>query len=323
MRGRLLLLALALQLSTAAFSEDQRLSLGGRHLLVRYWPEQQELALQVRQDAQNALSALEELLKLKVEQTVLIEIVRSHREFVQRLGQDIAPWTLGVSLHHAGHVIVKPQGTERMRELVVHELTHVALDMKLAQTRGEPPRWLHEGLAQWMQGGISEAQKTVLGVAAVENRVLAFSQLEKAFAGKRAEVDLAYAQSYTLVAYIVENGPPEALHTFLDYFAVTGDQELALRKAMGMPLDVIEQRWRRDTRARYLSRGVPLTVELAIFGAMLLVFFVAIFVRFRRAKEIRERMQEEERLARLLSGIADDGEDEFLEGTNDEWHIRE
>jgi len=288
-----LMVALLLWVATQAAGADGRLSLGGRDLLVRYWPEQQELALQVRQVGQRSLHELSQLLKLDVREPVLIEIVRSHKELNQRAGGGLPVWTLGVSLHHEGHVVLKPVPSSQMDRLVMHELTHVALDMKMAKARKEPPRWLHEGLAQWMQGGLTEPQKDVLGAAAVENRLLSFAELEKAFAGKRATVDLAYAQSYTLVAYIVENGPPEGLDTFLRYMADTGDQELALRRAMQMPLDVIEKRWRRDTRKHYMSRGVPLTVELVIFGAMLLVFLVVIVVRLRRSKEIRERMQEE------------------------------
>jgi len=43
-----LMVALLLWVATQAAGADGRLSLGGRDLLVRYWPEQQELALQVR-----------------------------------------------------------------------------------------------------------------------------------------------------------------------------------------------------------------------------------------------------------------------------------
>ena len=143
-------------------------------------------------------------------------------------------------------------------------------------------------------------------------RLLSFAELESCLAGKRATVDWPARHAG---GYIVENGPPEALDTFLRYMADTGDQELALRRAMQMPLDVIEKRWRSDTRKYYMSRGVPLTVELVIFGAMLLVFLVVIVVRLRRSKEIRERMQEEERLRSLFSGMDDD---DLM--TVPEWH---
>ncbi len=317
----LLWLVLLAGAASVGLTQEQRLSLGGRNLDIRYWPEQEDVAFEVRSYGQQALKDLSETLDLPVTGTISVDIVRSADEFDQRAGVKLPPWTLGVALHHRRQVVLKPLHGKDLQRLVTHELTHVLLDMKMGREGLEPPRWVHEGLAQWMEGEMPAAQRDVLGRASVEGSLLTLDNLEQAFSGKRETVDLAYAQSHTLVDFMIHNGPPGALGRFLEILAAEGDERLALRRALGMPLDVIEKRWLAETRKQYLSRGVPLSVELAIFGAMAALFVVAVVVRFRIAREIRERMQEEERLRALFVGIEPD--DEFLEGTNDEGPLRE
>jgi len=308
-------------LASTALASEQRQSLGGPHVEIRYWPNQEDAAYEVRRYAAEALPLLAQVLGLPNDQTVTIEIARSQEEFNRLVGQRMPDWTLGVAFHHQLRVVLKPLRGPDLRRLVIHELTHVMLDRKLGKAGAEAPRWVHEGLAQWMEGDMTPAQKDVLGQAAVEGRLLRLSELNAAFEGKRERVDLAYAQSVTLIQYMQEHGPPGALGKFLEYLAQTGDETLALRWAMAQDPAVVEKRWLEATRAQYLARGVPLSVDLAIFALMALLFVVAVVVRMRIAREIRERMQEEERLRQLFQGV--DAPDEYLPDTNDEWNLRD
>lgn len=312
--------ALCLVVCTALASE-QRQRLGGPHLEIRYWPAQEDRAYEVRRYAAEAMPLLAQALDLPNDQTVTIDIVRSREEFNNLVGERMPDWTLGVAFHHQFRVVLKPLSGPDLRRLVLHELTHVMLDRKLEKAGAEAPRWVHEGLAQWMEGDMTPAQKDVLGEAAVEGRLLRLGELNAAFEGKRERVDLAYAQSVTLIRYMQEHGPPGALGKFVQYLAQTGDENLALRWAMAQDPAVVEKRWLETTRAQYLARGVPLSVELAIFAFMALLFGVAVVVRLRIARRIRERLQEEERLRQLFQGV--DAPDEYLPDTNDEWKLKE
>jgi hypothetical protein len=314
----------------AAGGEDRRRVLGGDHLEIHYWPEHEDTAYEVRRAAEDALKELADALSLKLDHlTVRIAIVRTQKELNRLAGvpadapaaEQLAPWTLGVSLHHANQVILKPLAGKALQRLVVHELTHVMLDLKMESHKAEAPRWVHEGLAQWMEGDMPAVQKDILGRAAVEGSLLRRDQLDAAFDGTRDQVDLAYAESQSLVQYMVEKGPPAALGTFLQVLMDTDDQDLALRRAMRQPLDVVEREWLTYTRAKFLTRGVPLTVDLIILGLMAAVFVAAVVVKFRTAREIRRRMQEEEQLRALFQGV--EPPDEYLKDTDDEWRLRE
>lgn len=302
-------------------ADEGRRTIGSARLEIRYWPEDQEKALEVKRHAEYALDTLTPYLGLHLKGRVLVEIVRSEDEFRQRVGTTVPTWTLGVSKHHRKHVILKPIGGEELRRLVVHELTHVALDGKLADSGAEPPRWLHEGLAQWMEGEMPATQKSILGEAALEGRLLKLKDLEAAFGGKREQVDVAYAQSYALVAFLVEAGPEGALGAFLEYFEDTGDEMLALRRAAGMDLGTLEQRWLQKIQTDYTSHALPVSVELLIYALFGTLFLVAVVVRLRMAREIRERMQAEEHFEGLISTVdfaATDGPEPETE-SDEEW----
>lgn len=298
-----LALCAGLLCSFAGAQEPGRRVIAGKGVQVHYWPEHEENALFVRAEAEHALPVLADTLKLKISRPVRVDLVRSHREMVQIAGTKVPTWTLGLSLHHADHVILKPLPGKQLQRLVMHELTHVALDMKMQESRGEAPRWVHEGLAQWMEGEMPPVQKDILGKAALEGRLLTLDELEGAFRGKRETVDLAYAQSQVLVQYLVEHGPPGAVGNFVQALEETGDEMRALRRAAGMPLDVLQERWLKEIRTKHIARGVPLTVELIVFGAMGLLFIAGVVVRLRMAREIRERMQSEERFEQLMAQI--------------------
>ena len=299
----MLLLPACLIGGTCWAQEDGRRVIGATGLEVRYWPQHEDMALEVSQWAVEDIRALSHYLELEVKSTILIEIVRSHRELQQRLGSRVYPWTQGVSVHHRGHVLLKPLTAKALRRLVRHELTHVALDMKMSPSGGEPPRWLHEGLAQWMEGDMPAVQKDILGRAAVAGELLGLDELEPAFSGKRETVDLAYAQSMGLVSFMVDNGPDGVIGNFLQYLSDGGDAQVSLRRAMGLPLSAIERRWLSDMQHKYITRGVPITVELLVFAGMAAIFVVAVVVRLRIARQIRQRMQQEEQFEALVAGL--------------------
>ncbi len=86
-----------------------------------------------------------------------------------------------------------------------HELCHLLLH---AYIPAGLPRWLDEGVAQWVSGGFAEIlnddRRSVLGEAALAGRLFRFDDLSAGFPGDRYGLVLAYEQSRSLVEYIVE-----------------------------------------------------------------------------------------------------------------------
>ncbi|WP_051361159.1 peptidase MA family metallohydrolase [Desulfuromonas sp. TF] len=90
----------------------------------------------------------------------------------------------------------------QLKAVLFHEYSHVAVHFL---TSGRCPVWLNEGLAQIAERRHHDPPLRALAAAVEEDRPLAFEPLEKSFAGlSREEAQLAYEQSYSLTAYMVE-----------------------------------------------------------------------------------------------------------------------
>jgi hypothetical protein len=89
-----------------------------------------------------------------------------------------------------------------LKAVLFHEYSHVAVHFL---ARGRCPVWLNEGLAQIAERRHHDPPLRALVAAVEEGRALAFEPLERSFAGlSREEAQLAYEQSYSLTAYMVE-----------------------------------------------------------------------------------------------------------------------
>lgn len=92
-----------------------------------------------------------------------------------------------------------------LRTVVVHELVHTLLDQHTGEGAPFVPRWVHEGLAQTLSGGpYLGVQEENLLFAIGTRTAFRFAQLEARFPDREDLLRLAYAQSYSFVAFLVD-----------------------------------------------------------------------------------------------------------------------
>ena len=90
-------------------------------------------------------------------------------------------------------------------DIVRHELTHV---VTRAATRGhlvDIPIWLNEGLSTYSQNDLLPNEGTALANAIQRNTVLPLTSLGVSARGSAGEVSLFYAQSGSIVAFMIED----------------------------------------------------------------------------------------------------------------------
>lgn len=277
-----------------------------RGSLAVFYYAQNEAAAGVALDAaSSALPALESALGIHYAKpsdrpSIRLDIARSQDDFNRLVGTAMKPWVQGVALGRERRIVLKALLPPTLRRVTAHELTHILLDELAAELHAEPPRWLHEGLAKYAADDFSEGDREVLGQAVVQRRLLTIAQMEQAFRGKREQVELAYAQSYTLVDYLHGLRSDGGLTQFLRELALTGDTDRALLRTYGLTRPDIELAWHAKIQEMYLSHGLPFLSEGIILLTMGVLFLVVHAVNTRRRRLIRERLQEEERLRRMF-----------------------
>ncbi len=178
------------------------------------------------------------------------------------------------------------------------------LQRKLDETGAIAPRWLHEGLAKYATGDLPMEERELLGQAAVDGKLLHISELEAAFNGSPQQVSLAYAQSYTLVDYLASREGKAGLSGFLEELGNVGEVDRALVRTYQMPISQLEEQWLHQITRVYLPQRSPHILDNWVWIAIVVLFVAAVTTRLARARAIRRRMQEEERLRQLTESEA-------------------
>jgi hypothetical protein len=166
-----------------------------------------------------------------------------------------------------------------------HELCHLLLH---AHIPAGLPRWLDEGVAQWVTGGFAEilndGRRSLLGEAALAGRLFRFDDLSAGFPGDRYGLLLAYEQSRSLVEYIVETYGTQGLLKVLNALKDGRTVDDAVQKHLGLTLGELERNWashlgKRSTWLIYVSNNL---YEILFFFASLMTIIAAIKIIVRR-----------------------------------------
>ena len=116
------------------------------------------------------------------------------------------------------------QGDESVARIITHEYTHAVVHL---WSRGRAPTWLHEGLAQSMEG--ETADTAVARLAGTGGRMIPLNLLEGAFVRlSEPQAKLAYSESLLAVYFIRQ--------TYGDYTIRAILEALAEGKSMGQAL---------------------------------------------------------------------------------------
>jgi tetratricopeptide (TPR) repeat protein len=142
------------------------------------------------------------------------------------------------------------QNIRKLPEVICHELTHVFTNL---MTYGNHPTWLHEGLALYEANQWSLQNKELLASALSSNQLLRLSELRFPFVEMKsqAEINLAYAESYSAVEYLIEKYGREELKKLLSAFAEGKDFREAALNVLGVEVEAFERGWEKAIREKY------------------------------------------------------------------------
>lgn len=143
-----------------------------------------------------------------------------------------------------GRLRVPVQGvasvTPELSRVLRHELVHSFLVQK---TGGRCPVWLHEGIAQWLEGERSGPAAATLVAVAEARGPLPLGALEDPWMELPAPAaELAYAWSLAVVEYMVETHGMRDVERILDRIAAGAAGEQAVREILRMDYGELEQR---------------------------------------------------------------------------------
>lgn len=143
---------------------------------------------------------------------------------------------------------VSPNSANWGYEVISHELTHVLIGYYTFSCVSGLPNWLSEGLATYAEGGVgvSHAYEDRVITAAIEDDSLfTVERLGEIFSNDPDLARQAYAQSYSLVDFLITTYGQEKMLELLTQFKEGAPQDKALRTVYDLDRVKLDAAWRQ------------------------------------------------------------------------------
>jgi hypothetical protein len=170
----------------------------------------------------------------------------------------------------------------RLESVLKHEMIHLLLHRHIRSDL--LPRWLDEGVAQWLSGGLAEMlaapPPTLLEEALLSGEFIPLADLHDEFPRDRMALLLAYEESRSFTAHIAADYGAQNIFHILNRMKNGYDIREAIAESLKTDLHRVEQRWIEQLRSRsswYSYLAVHLYEYLFLVAALLTVIG---FVRF-------------------------------------------
>jgi hypothetical protein len=175
-----------------------------------------------------------------------IYIYGSFADLRSGIGESAQEWTGGRAYPEFGIVLigVPPSELAFGKRAVPHEFSHLIVHRATRNPYSGLPRWLDEGIAMWVEGDLEREYRNALDRAVRTNTLLSLKTLSSNFPADSNQATLAYAQSYSVVAYIREQFGAQKLAELLKVFKEGSTDDGALQKVLSLSTEDLDARWR-------------------------------------------------------------------------------
>jgi len=155
-------------------------------------------------------------------------------------------WTGGVAFTAFSTIAIgiPPSELDWGKRALVHELTHLVVHQATFSPYGQLPIWLDEGLAMYNEGELDPVFRSYLQEAILEGELISVRSLCSPFSAETEKARLSYAQSYSLVEYLLDNYGQDRMLELLTILKQGSTYDEALTEVYGFDIDGLDARWR-------------------------------------------------------------------------------
>ena len=154
-------------------------------------------------------------------------------------------WTGGLAFtsHNILLIAVDPGEFDTDISGMIHELAHLLVSELTFNCFGDLPTWLEEGLAMYAEGELIDYQRISLEAAIASDDLISLRSLNSSFPADHSGAHLSYAQSWSLVDYLITAYGWPKMQSLLDMFAEGATYEQAIKRVYRMDLDGLQAAW--------------------------------------------------------------------------------
>jgi hypothetical protein len=218
-----------------------------------YWYQGEEsFAREIMQTAQEALVRLAEDTGAYLVRPIKVYIYASSQDL---LGAMIFPqeWTGGVAYTTYGTMAIgiNPGILEWGKRAIVHELAHLVTYQMTSNPYNSLPTWLSEGLSVYAEGEPEAIYDAYLNQAILQDTLISVRSLSSPFSAYADQSYLSYAQSRSLVDFMISQYGQDRMLELLGTFKQGSGYDAALMKVYGFDMDGLDALWRDYVIAKF------------------------------------------------------------------------
>lgn len=208
---------------------------------------------------ETTLAFLEDSTGVKLNEPVRVYIYPDS-ETMQTATLFAPDWSGGMAFSEYRTVIagVSPSQLAWGREVVAHELTHVVIGVYTFSCVSGLPTWLSEGLAMHAESSVGtnhSGEAARVQTAIDNNSLLTVGEISKLFSNDPELARLAYAQSLSLVDYLISQYGQQKMLNMLDAFKSGEQQDRVLNEVYAFSQTSLDAAWREWVGAEALAEA--------------------------------------------------------------------
>jgi hypothetical protein len=204
-------------------------------------------------------------------------------------------WTGGVAFTTFSTVAIgiSPSELDWGKRALVHELTHLVVHQATFSPYGQLPLWLDEGLAMYSEGELDPVMRSYLEEAITKGELISVRSLCSPFSAYSEKASLSYAQSYSLVEYLLDNYGQDSMLDLLAILKQGSTYDEALTEVYDFDIDGLDARWRATLTSDTLvaiEDGQPGTSEIAMFAIIAVALVLWFWRRSSGKSKIKDKL---------------------------------
>ncbi|MFH1950141.1 MAG: peptidase MA family metallohydrolase [Pseudomonadota bacterium] len=294
----LLFLAASLLFSWRSLGAGEVYLLKEAGIRVLFEPPLEPAAKQLTNIYPGVKAELERIFGWDLNLTPSILLIKESKEFQQMIKN---PLTVAFALPEKDLIVIDYSKMNihpfTLRNIFKHELCHLLLHQHI---RSVPlPRWLDEGVAQWVSDGIGDIildqKRSRLNKVALRGRFISLDSLTRGFPRREEDLILAYEESKSFVDYIIGKFGREGVLKVLEGMKQGESVHAAVLRACSVSFEDLEKGWQSSLRRKmtwftYLSYNL---YEILFSLAALITVYGSIRIMLKKRRRMKEEMEAE------------------------------
>jgi len=218
-----------------------------KELITLYWYEGNDtFAQEIMTASQDAIARLETETGAVLKEPIRLYIYSGPNDLQ---GSMIFPqeWTGGVTFTRYGCIAIGISTLNLAwgKRAITHEITHLVTHQMTLNPYNDIPTWLDEGLAMYNEGPMQLTFSSALTNAINNHSLLSVQTLASPFSALTDVSYLSYAESYSIVDYLIRTYGKDKMFQLLDTFRQGSTYDGALQKVYGLDTKALNAAWQK------------------------------------------------------------------------------